>query len=116
MPGLDARGLQATVGPATITLGGLLKHLAGWRTTGSPTGCTAGTRTRCGPRWTESRPGLAVALGRPRPPEQLFALWEDAMTRSRALTEEALADGRLTGSPRRLVGRTYPGLRWIWSA
>lgn len=47
-------------------------------------------------------------------PEQLFALWNDAVARSRSLVGEALADGGLE----RLAERTWPdgqapSLRWI---
>jgi pimeloyl-ACP methyl ester carboxylesterase len=47
-------------------------------------------------------------------PEQLFALWQEAVARSRSLVAEALADGGLE----RLARRTWPdgrapSLRWI---
>jgi len=47
-------------------------------------------------------------------PEQLFALWQDAVDRSRSLIAEALADGGLE----RLARLTWPdgrasSLRWI---
>ena len=47
-------------------------------------------------------------------PEELFALWEDAVAESRALLAEALADGGLD----RLAARSWPtgetpSLRWI---
>ena len=47
-------------------------------------------------------------------PEQLHALWQDAVARSRTLVAEALADGGLG----RLARRTWPdgrapSLRWI---
>jgi uncharacterized protein DUF664 len=47
-------------------------------------------------------------------PEQLFALWQDAVARSRSLVAEALAEGGLE----RLARRTWPdgrapSLRWI---
>jgi hypothetical protein len=47
-------------------------------------------------------------------PEQLFALWRDAVARSRLLVSEALADGGLEQLARRTWtdGRA-PSLRWI---
>ena len=50
--GLDAAGLRATVGASSITLGGLLKHLASSKTTTSPGGCTGATWDPRGTRWT----------------------------------------------------------------
>jgi uncharacterized damage-inducible protein DinB len=98
-----------------MTLGGLLKHLAyieaDWfsRWLHGETGSPRGTR------WT----GRPIPTGngtRPpkTPPEQLFALWQDAVDRSRSLITEALADGGLE----RLAERTWPSgeapsLRWI---
>ncbi len=113
--GLDAKGLQATVGPATITLGGLLKHLAwvedywfAYRLHGrDPHPVWAAVDWKADPDW----PWHSAAHDSP---EQLFALWEDAVARSRALTEEALADGGLDRLAARgwSDGRT-PSLRWI---
>jgi Protein of unknown function (DUF664) len=47
-------------------------------------------------------------------PEQLFALWNEALRRSRSLTAEALVDGGLGRIARRSWpdGRS-PSLRWI---
>jgi uncharacterized damage-inducible protein DinB len=47
-------------------------------------------------------------------PEQLFALWQDAVTRSRALTTDALTNGGLDQFAQRTWpdGRV-PSLRWI---
>ncbi len=47
-------------------------------------------------------------------PEELLALWQDAVDRSRARVAEALADGGLERLPRRRWpdGRA-PSLRWI---
>ena len=62
--GLDAAGLRATVGASTITLGGLLKHLAFvedyWF--GQPL-ASAGEAAALGHGGLEGRPGLGVALG-----------------------------------------------------
>ena len=113
--GLDSAGLGATIAASSLTLGGMLKHLAYvedlW--------CS---------RWLHGRA--------PEPPwdtvdwdadrdwdwhsaaedttEQLRALWRDAVARSRPLVKEALADGGLERPARRTWpdGRS-PSLRWI---
>src|SRR5437870_2129181 len=94
--GLDSAGLRATVGASSMTLGGLLKHLAlvedSWF-----------SRNLHGQDW--QRPWDAVDWtadpdwewhsAAEDSPEQLFTLWQDAVARSRSLVEEALGDGGL---------------------
>ena len=47
-------------------------------------------------------------------PEQLSALWQDAVVRSRSLVTEALSDGGLERPGRRTwPGGEAPSLRWI---
>jgi uncharacterized damage-inducible protein DinB len=113
--GLDAAGLKATVGASSMTLGGLLKHLAlvedSWF-----------SRRLHGRDWRppfdtvdwEADPDWEWNSAAEDTPEQLRALWEDAVARSRSLVAEALADGGLE----RLARRTWPdgrapSLRWI---
>ena len=90
--GLDAAGLKARIGASSITLGGLLKHLA---------------------RVEDDYFSVRLFGRNPRPPwdavdwqwdwhsaaedtpEQLYALWQDAVVRSRSLIAEALHDGGL---------------------
>lgn len=93
---LDAAGLRATLGPSSMTLGGLLKHLAGvedeWfsvRLHGN------------GPQppwdtvdWDADRDWEWHSAASDSPAE-LMSLWQDAVYRSRALVAEALADGGL---------------------
>ena len=94
--GLDAAGLQAKVGASAITLGGLLKHLAWielnyfvWRLLGQDPG----------PPWNtvdwEADPDWEWHSAADDTPEQLYALWHDAVERSRAALEETLAEGGL---------------------
>jgi uncharacterized damage-inducible protein DinB len=113
--GLDAAGLAATVAASSMTLGGMLKHL----TYVEDLWCS---------RWLHGRdpapPWDTVDWDADRDwdwhsaaedtPEQLHALWQDAVTRSRSLVAEALADGGLERLARRTWpdGRT-PSLRWI---
>ena len=108
---VDAAGLRATIAASSMTLGGLLKHMAyvesDWFS-----------------RWLHGRdrePPWDAADWRADPdwdwhsaaqdsPEQLRALWEDAVAR----VAEALAGGGLE----QLARRTWPtgeapSLRWI---
>jgi Protein of unknown function (DUF664) len=93
--GLDAAGLQTRIGASALTLGGLLKHLAfvedyifTTKLTGQPVG----------PPWdftewdSEDWPFTSAADDAP---EQLYALWEAAVGRSRQRLEAALAAGGL---------------------
>ena len=113
--GLDAAGLSATVAASSMTLGGLVKHLAcvedswfsQWLHGRDPQ-----------PPWDtvdwEAAPDWEWHSAAEDTPEQLFALWQDAVARSRSLVAQALADGGLG----RLARRTWPdgrapSLRWI---
>jgi uncharacterized damage-inducible protein DinB len=113
--GLDADGLRATVGASSMTLGGLLKHLAlvedGWF-----------SRSLHGqerqPPWNtvdwEADPDWDWHSAAEDTPEELFGLWQEAVDRSRRLTAEALADGGLDRLARRTwPDGTAPSLRWI---
>ena len=94
--GLDAAGLGARLAPSSITLGGLLKHLAAveattfsWKLLGrSP-----------GPPWEavdwDADPDWDWNSAAEDNPEQLYALWHEAVDRSRSLVAEALANGGL---------------------
>ena len=113
--GLDAAGLRATVAPSSMTLGGLLKHLAYvedlW--------CSRWLHGRDRrPPWDtvdwDADPDWDWHSAAEDTPEQLRTLWQDAVARSRALVAEALADDGLE----RLARRTWPdgrapSLRWI---
>jgi uncharacterized damage-inducible protein DinB len=111
--GLDAAGLHARLPPSTMTLGGLLKHLAlvedeyftvrllgrdrpsPWDTVDWDTD----------PNWEWRTAGSDT-------PEQLMRLWQDSVRRSRTAVREALATGGLD-RPLRFTwpdGRT-PSLR-----
>lgn len=113
--GLDGAGLAAHLAPTSMTLGGLLKHLA-WvedywfsrRLHGND----------AAPPWDlvdwdsdEDWEWTSSALDTP---EELRALWQDAVVRSRSLVAAVLDDGGLA----RLAQRpwpdgTSPSLRWI---
>jgi uncharacterized damage-inducible protein DinB len=113
--GLDAAGLRATVGASSMTLGGLLKHLAYVEEDWFSRSLHGRERQR---PWDtvdwKADPDWEWHSAAEDTPEQLQTLWQDAVARSRALVSEALADGGLD----RLARRTWPdgqapSLRWI---
>lgn len=113
--GLDAAGLQARVGASSMTLGGMMKHLAlveeGW--------FLRSLHGRdYGPPWNtidwDADPDWEWRTAAEDTPEQLLALWQDAVARARSAIDEALAEGGMG----RLAQRTWPdgrspSLRWI---
>jgi len=89
---LDAAGLQARVGASALTLGGLLKHLAlleGDASTGRLSGARIGAPWES--EWADG--DWASSSAADDSPERLYALWNDAVARSRARWDAALADG-----------------------
>ena len=91
---LDAAGLQARVGASSLTVGGLLKHLAmvedysfTVKLRGEPLGDGwTDVDWRDTPDW----PFTSAADDRP---DDLYSRWDDAVERSRARLRAALADG-----------------------
>jgi uncharacterized damage-inducible protein DinB len=113
--GLGAAGLNVTVGPSSMTLGGLLKHLAYVEDLWFSRFLDGRDKA---PPWDtvdwKADPDWDWHSAAEDSPEQLVALWQDAVARSRALVDQALADG----GPDRLARRTWPdgrapSLRWI---
>jgi hypothetical protein len=93
--GLDAAGLAQQLGPSALTLGGLLKHLAAvedvtfrWKLAGQHPGPMWHPET-----WGENDTEILSAVD--DTPEQLYATWDDAVTRSKERLTAALADGGL---------------------
>jgi hypothetical protein len=93
---LDSAGLRATHAPSTMTLGGLLKHLAlveddyfSVRLAGQP---------RHAP-WDkvdwDLDPDWEWHSAAEDSPDQLMTLWEESVGRSRAFVAEAIASGGL---------------------
>jgi uncharacterized damage-inducible protein DinB len=113
--GLDEAGLRATHPPSTMTLGGLLKHLAYvedyWFS------CVLFDREPAQPwnavEWREN-PDWDWDSAAEDTPEQLRELWQGAVGRSRELYAEAMAKGDLS-QPSKHTRRdgTSPSLRWI---
>jgi uncharacterized damage-inducible protein DinB len=110
--GLDAAGLTATLGTSTITLGGLLKHLAlvedeyfSVRLRGRPPA----------PPWDrvdwEADADWEWHSAAHDTPEQLVTLWQEAVVRSRSAVTEALADGGLEQPVRHTTWTEPPSLR-----
>jgi uncharacterized damage-inducible protein DinB len=94
--GLDAAAMQATVGASTMTLGGLVKHVAlvediyfSHRLPGREPP----------PPWNavdwDNEPDWEWRTAAEDAPDELLALWRAAVQRSRASLAEALANGGL---------------------
>jgi uncharacterized damage-inducible protein DinB len=112
---VDAAGMRTSVAASAITLGGMLKHVAYvedwwfsiWLLGKDAVAPWAGVDWDADPDWDwHSATGDT--------PEELLALWGDAVARSRASVAEALAQGGLDRLSSKVWsdGRT-PNLRWI---
>jgi len=113
--GLDAEALNATTAASTMTLGGLLKHMAlveqGWfsralwgREHSEP---WIGVDWKSDPDW-EWRTSAEDT------PEQLRTLWQAMVDEARGCVAEALADGGLDRlAVREFSDGSHPSLRWI---
>lgn len=93
---LGAEGMRATVGVSTVTLGGLLKHLA---LVEDFTFRTKFLGRGPGQPWEsvdwDADPDWEWRSAAEDSPEELRALWHDAVHRSRAVVEAALQQGGL---------------------
>lgn len=94
--GLGQAGLQTPIGASSLTLGGLLKHLAAaedytftTKMRGKPLGAPWDAWDWDGSNDWEFTSAVDDS------PEQLYALWDGAAERSRARLDAALADGGL---------------------
>ena len=107
--GLDAAGLRATVGASTMTMGGMLKHLAYYEDHWFSRRMQGNKRH---PQWAGLNPEEVWSVT--ESPDALHALWEAAVARSRAQLAETLANGGLDQPARRSLpdGQT-PSVRWI---
>jgi hypothetical protein len=94
--GLDSDGLRATAAASSITLGGLLKHLANVEDDYFSVRLLG---REPGPPWDtvdwDADPEWDWHSAAEDTPEQLMALWQDAVARSRSAVIEALLDGGL---------------------
>jgi len=95
---LGAAGLRTRIGASSLTLGGLLKHLAAaedymftTKLSGEPLGAPWEATGWDGSKdWEYTFTSAASDT-----PAQLYALWDGAVERSRARLDAALADGGL---------------------
>ena len=94
--GLDAVALRREHPPSAMTLGGLVKHMAGVE---ERMMALAITGQRPAPPWDTIEPGddpdFEWRTSRDDSPEELYSLWSSAVERSRAVTAAAMADGGL---------------------
>jgi hypothetical protein len=91
--GLDSKGLDARIGASSLTIGGLLKHLAlnedymfTVKLTGEPIGEPWGKSSDDDWEFTSAAEDS---------PEQLYAYWDGAVGRSRARLKAVLSQGGL---------------------
>ena len=110
--GLDAAGLSRRIGASTLTLGGLLKHLAlveenqfGAKLTGAPLGHP----------WSEvdwdATPDWEFETAAGDSPRTLYGLWDAAVARSRERVAEALAGGGLDQPVHASIDGVHANLR-----
>ncbi len=113
--GLDAAGLRARTAASSMTLGGLLKHMA--YVEGSWFSHSLHAREREAPfaavDW-KADPDWDWHSAAEDTPDQLRNLWQGAVDRSRERLAEALASGGLDQLARRSwPDGSAPSLRWI---
>ncbi|HSO17429.1 MAG TPA: DinB family protein [Arthrobacter sp.] len=113
--GLDAAALRATTASSTLTLGGLLKHMA--YVEDSWFSYTLHGQDRQ-PPWNavdwKAEPDWEFESAAGDSAGDLRTRWTDAVVRSRALVAEALADGGMGSVARRAwPDGGAPSLRWI---
>ena len=93
---LDAAGLQARIGASSLTLGGLLKHLAFVEAYYSLTKLSGGSP---GAPWEavdwDADGDWPFTSAADDTPDELYALWDGTVERSRARFDAALAEGGL---------------------
>jgi uncharacterized damage-inducible protein DinB len=114
--GLDAAGLRATTAASSMTLGGLLKHMAYVEDLWFSRQLFGRGKT---PPWDtvdwDADRDWDWHSAAEDTPEELRTLWRDAVARSRDLVAEALADGGLD-RPAAVLDDYHgkaPSLRWI---
>ncbi len=92
---LDSAGLQTRIGASVLTLGGLLKHLASVE---DDVFTRRLSGQRIGEPWESEWAGgddWAFTSAADDTPERLYAMWDDAVARSRARLHAAMRDGGL---------------------
>lgn len=114
--GLDQTQLATTIGPSTMTLGGLLKHLAVVEESWFVEVVAGGT---LGEPWAsvdwENERDWEWHSAKDDTPEELLALFDRAVAGSDVILERALATGGLdsaSSAPSRHSGEHF-SLRWV---
>jgi hypothetical protein len=104
---LDAAGLRASLGPSSVTLGGLLKHLAYMEDINFSRDLA---RRDLPSPWNEvdwsNEEGWEWRTASDDTPEELYALRGDAVARSRSAVANALAGGGMDGLSTTNSGKT----------
>jgi hypothetical protein len=113
--GLDTAGLNQRLGPSTVTLGGLLKHLTLVEDTHFERLLWG---RKPGPPWSDvdwsTNPDWEWESAARDSPAELMSRWEAAVDRSRVTVAEALDDGGLDHVGRFVSGNGQsPNLRRI---
>jgi hypothetical protein len=95
--GLDSAGLQQRVGASSLTVGGLLKHLAWVEEYYAAVKVGGGSPA---PPWDSVdwgavEIGWEFAAADDETPDDLYAQWDGAVTRARARYRDLIADGGL---------------------
>jgi hypothetical protein len=110
--GLDADALNRAHPPSTMTIGGLVKHMAGVEERKT---AFAITGQRPAPPWDTMDPGddpdFEWRTAKEDSPEVLYEMWRTSVARSRAALAEALADGGLDRPTALSFGEFRPNLR-----
>ena len=114
--GLDEVGLRTTLGDSSMTIGGMLKHLA--RFEDDMTHEWLLGQGQISPWSTvdwNADPDWDWRTAADDSPEQLHAMWRDVVTRSRSHIAEALADGGLEQPAREISNdrEEGPSVRYI---
>jgi uncharacterized damage-inducible protein DinB len=113
--GLDSAGLTSKVGVSSMTLGGLLKHMAYVESEWLARRLRGQDRQ---PPWDavdwSQDPDWEWDSAAADSPEQLFALWQAAIEDSRAITVTAISEGGLGQvAAWAWPDGSSPSLRWI---
>jgi hypothetical protein len=105
--GLDAAAMRTSLGPSTVTLGGLLKHLAYMEDVNFSVALHGKERAE---PWRSvdwaSDPDWAFRSAADDSPQELISLWTDSVTRAREDIDRAAREGG-PGFRTTYDGRTY---------
>ncbi|MDQ1689087.1 MAG: hypothetical protein QOK42_2062 [Frankiaceae bacterium] len=113
--GLDSAGLQTKVAASSITLGGLLKHMAlvEWSWFSHWLHDSGGQAPWDSIDW-KATPDWEWESAAEDSPDDLRTMWQEAVAQSRSQVEAALATGGLEQRAKRTwPDGTAPSLRWI---